>query len=170
MSAPEVVMFAVVLLTVFPAAWRNLTAFALAAAYLFVQGMWAVGVRLDAGILFGADMTVIAVIYGKAALRCPDVEIRSTWEQLKCFHANLTRYDRLIVALFLFGAWPAYVLNVPDLARWWALYAMALAQYVAAAAESFTEWRRAKAPRSDPDHPSSGSLRVALAGPRQWLT
>lgn len=170
MSTPELVMFALVLLAVFPAAWRNLTAFALAAAYLFVQGMWAAGVRLDTGLLFGTDMTVIAVIYGKAALRCPDIQIRSTWEQLKCFHANLSGQDRLIVALFLFGAWPAYVLNVPDLTRWWALYLVATVQYLAAAAESFSEWRQAKALQSDPDNPSSGSLRVAVAGPRQWLT
>lgn len=156
MSTPELVMFAVVLLVGFPAAWRNLTAGALVGAYLLVQGAWAMGVVLDYGMMFMVDFTVVVVIFAKAIMRCEDEKL------LNC-GAHTTTADRFILAIFGL-MWFVYVLKVDEFQRWWLLYLFATAQFLIAGAESLFEWRRARVLQAGPDSPSSGSYRVALAG------
>lgn len=157
-------MFAVVLLVGFPAASRNLTAAALVGAYLLVQGAWAAGVVFDYGMMFMVDITVVAFICCKTINACPKEDFTSIWHQLRCCWTYHTPWDRAILAVFAFGVWPAYVANIGEFARWWILWVLAVTQFLLAGAESFLIWRRAKASCSDPGTPSSGTLRVALAG------
>lgn len=154
-------MFAVVLFVGFPAAWFNLTAAALAGSYLIMQGAWAMGMVLDWEAYFMVDVAVVALICGKTLACCPQEDFRNAWHQLKCCWTYHTVCDRLILATFVFGVWPAYVLKMPELTRWWLLYGLALVQLLIAAAESLSLWRRAKPRVTEPGTPSSGSLRAA---------
>lgn len=170
MSLPELIMFGIVLAVGFPSAWRNLTAAALVGAYLVSQGLWALGVVLDYSEMFMIDIAVIALIACKTVRACRELEYRSPWHQARCLFTDNSLADRLILASFPLGVWPAYLLNVSDFARWWMLWTIALAQLLAAGAEAYSEWRPAKAPVSVPDTPSSGSLRAAWAGADRWPT
>lgn len=157
-------MFAVVVFVGFPAAWYNITAAALAGSYLIMQGAWAAGIVFDYGMMFMVDVAVVALICCKTIASCPQEDYRNIWHQLKCCWSYHTTADRIILALFVVAVWPAYVLRMPELTRWWLLFGLALIQLLIAAAESFNLWRRAKSSRSEPGSPSSGLMRVAWAG------
>jgi hypothetical protein len=161
MSLPGLVMFAAVMAALAVARW-NMTAFALAMAYLVVQLWWLADEEIGVGALFMVDIAVVTLVFAKAAAKCD--------ERLHRCGAHTTLCDRAILALFLFGTWPAYVANVSEYNRWWALWWIALAQLLCAIHEGFREWRRAKALSNKPGAPSPGSLRAAWAGGGQWLT
>jgi hypothetical protein len=132
--------------------------------------MWAAGVVLDYGAMFMIDIAVIALITCKTLSACRESEYRGFWHQARCLFTDNSLADRFILASFALGVWPAYVLAVSDFTRWWALWTIALAQILAAGAETYFEWRPAKALVSEPDTPPSGSLRAAWAGAGRWPT
>jgi hypothetical protein len=152
------------------AAWRwNSTSAALAFAYLAAQVAWWSGGRvIDVGELFLIDMFTITLIMCKAIVRCPDQDFRTGWEHLRCFVSAPTRWDWIVLAIFPL-VWGAYVANVSEYARWWALYGLAMAQFLAAGGEALIEWREAKRAASRGREPPSSGLAFA-AGHWRWST
>jgi hypothetical protein len=140
----------------------------LAFAYFATQGWYLIaGFGFDAGEMFMIDIFTIALVFCKATARCPDVEFRTASHHLRCMIAALTPCDRIVLGIFPL-VWIVYVLTISDFARWWLLYALSMAQFVATGAEAYTEWRKAKA-SSEPDIPSSG-LMFAVARAGRWST
>lgn len=147
-----------------PAAFRNPTAFALATSWAVGQAVWwYTGNNLPLKAYFIADLTVIAIIYAKAIIGVGPRKYRNLAHQLWCMVTELTLFDRVIVALFVLGCWPLYVLTLDAWLQWWALYWITVAQFLLAGAESIYSWREAK--RASPavldNHSSGGSLRLA---------
>jgi hypothetical protein len=157
MTWAEVLMFGAAISAMF-AARRNATATALVLAFFTIQVWWFAGGEVldDPGTMFMIDFAVVVWIFVKAVMRCRDESA------LQCV-AKLTLWDRLILALFLFGTWPTYVANVSDYHRWYALWGIAMAQFLLADIEAFLDWRRAKASSEPGIHPP-GVLRAAWAG------
>ena len=161
MTAPMYLMLAAAVLSAL--AWRwNPTSGALAFGYFACQAWWIIVREVDVGVMFLLDVTVIGLVFCKAVVRCPEQDYRSNAEHLRSMVAALTRADRAVLACFPL-MWIAYVLRLDELARWWILFFLALAQFAAAGAEAFAEWRRCRVPREEPDRPPSG-LKFAAAG------
>lgn len=166
MSWPSLVMYAAVLLVGVPAMWYNPTAFGLVISWSMAQGLWYMtGDNLPLDFYFIADLTVIAIIYAKTVSRCAGKVYRDGWHQLRCMVFDLTPWDRAIVALFVLGAWPLYILDIGAWEKWFGLWGITVFQFLLAGAEAAHSWREAKrAGLADPDIPSSGSMRLAIAG------
>jgi hypothetical protein len=144
-------------------AWRwNATAAALAFSYFATQAWWLIAGRpLDAGEMFMIDVLTASLIFCKAIARSPaDGDFKTAREHLRRFLSAPTLADRIVLACFPL-MWASYVLTISDFARWYVLYGLAMAQFLAALSEAVSEWRKAKAPVSEQDTPSSGLMRVA---------
>lgn len=157
----DAVLLAAALLVGLPSARRNPTAAAMVVAYLIVSGIyWRTGIRLGYDKLFLIDVAVITVIYAKTATRC-GVKTYDSWRhQLRCMAADLTPWDRVIVALFVFGAWPVYISTLSEYQQWYLLWAIAIGQFLIAGAEVVQAKRTARHVEA-PDLPHTPSLRLA---------
>lgn len=146
MAWQALVMYVVVAGVGIPAAFRNLTALAMVIAWLSVELVYQItGDSLPLKYSFMADIFVISVIYAKTIKRCGAKLYSSLGEQMRCLVTDLTPWDRWIVAIFLFGAWPAYALTFDPWIKWHALWLLAIAQFLLAGGEavaSFLETRR----------------------------
>lgn len=123
-------MYAVVAGVGIPAAFRNVTALAMVIAWLSVELAYQVtGDTLQYS--FMADIAVVAVIYAKTNQRAMHGR-----NQLRRLITDLTLCDRWIVAIFLLGVWPAYVIQFDPWWKWHALWALVIAQFVLAGGEA----------------------------------
>jgi hypothetical protein len=155
-------MYAVVALVGFPAALRNITAAALTISWLVGEIWWmATGDNLPLSTYFMTDVAVVSVIYAKTIVRVGAKTYPSLLEQLRCLIVDLTPYDRWVVAIFLLGAWPLYVLSVHPWWKWYGLWAMVIAQFLIAGAEAIQSLRRDVKMRAASDPQGNG---LALAG------
>lgn len=117
------------------AGWRNATACALVVAYFAVMiPYWRWGVAFPASVGFLFDATVLAIIYCKApAFDC--WPYRSPNDQLFALWFERSYWDRFVIAAFG-AAWVTYFAPIPDAARWWPMWTIAMAQYFAAGGET----------------------------------
>lgn len=167
MTAPMYVMLAAAVLSAL--AWRrNATSAALAFSYFASQLWWIIAGTCDVGVMFMIDATTIALVFCKAIVRCPDEDFRTAAEHFRCMVAAFTHGDRLVLAIFPL-MWCVYVAQIDEFTRWYALWALAMAQFAAAGADAFMDGRRARVSRSEPDIPSSG-LQFAHARVGRWST
>lgn len=150
-----------VLLVGLPSAWRNPTAAAMVVAYTIVAGLfWWADIRLANDKLFLIDIGVITVIYAKTITRC-GAKVYDNWRhQLRCLVTDLTPWDRWIVALFVFGAWPVYVSPLSDYRQWWILWALAIGQFLIAGGEA-VQAKRTVRHVDAPDLPHPPGMRLA---------
>lgn len=157
MSLPAIVILAVVLLVGVPSAIRfrprerprftiqNPTAAALVISWLSSEWYWMqTGDNMPLNIYFVADLFVMVIL-------C-----------LKAWARRATVWDVLIMGIFPM-AWLYYFdQEIGAYHKWYALYFLTLAQFLAAGAEPFFSWlepRLAKASvtaATKPDNPSSG--------------
>lgn len=145
MTWAEILIQLVVLCVGLPAATRNPTAALLVASWALGQGTWLLtGDNLPLGVYFIADVTVVAGIYAKTIVRCGAKVYRDLPHQLRCMVTDLTVWDRWIVAIFVGGCWPAYILHLDDWAKWHLLYWLTIAQFFIAGGEAVISWREAK--------------------------
>jgi len=169
-TLPQILFAAVVFLIGIPAATRNLTAAALVLAYFVVETLYRIGGRvLEPHELACIDLAVMALIYCKTDIphrRCRDAagRYRDSWGQLCAFWFERSAWDRAVLALFPV-AWAFYAAD--PWTQWWGMYFVALAQILAAGAETFENMRAERAAnalgRQAPDPPSSG-VEFALSG------
>lgn len=167
MSDADLALLVVVLLLLPLAASRNFTALGLLLAYFFVliAGL-ASAEPIPLIAVWLCDMTVLAMIYMKPPAH--DCYPYKGWLlMLRCvLWTERSWPDRVIIASFIAGVWPTYWL-LTGAVYWWALYWLAVLQYLAASLEAFLSWRSAKASPVEADEPSSSaSLRHSwgLAG------
>lgn len=140
MSWQAVIMYCVVAFVGVPASFRNLTALAMIAAWLSVEFVYQItGDSLPLKYSFMADIAVIAVIYAKTIKRCGAKLYSSMVEQMRCLVTDLTPCDRWIVAIFLLGAWPVYLLSIDPWWKWMALWALAISQFMLASGEALAD-------------------------------
>lgn len=162
MSAPHLIMWVVVLAAGVSSAWRNATASALVASWAAGEAVWLVtGNNLPLSTYFMADIAVISVIYAKTIRRVGPKTYPTLGRQLYCLIVDLTPYDRWVVAIFLLGAWPMYVLALHPFYKWWGLWALTIIQFLLAGAETafqlHREYRRAA--REPPGLALAGAFR-----------
>lgn len=148
-------MWAVVLAVGIPAAiryrlpWhlslRNPTAFALTFLWLVAETVaLETEDNLPLATSFKVDVTVIMVIYAKTIVRCGAKAYPSLPNLLRCMVTDLTAWDRWIVAIYLLGVWPLYVLDIHPYYKWYALWALTIVQFLLAGGESLARFRDAK--------------------------
>lgn len=145
MSLPAIIMYLTVAFIGLPAAFRNPTAAALVLSWLAAEVSFMLTEdNLPLSIYFMADIAVIAVIYAKTIRACGAKLYSSLGEQLRCLVTDLTKCDRWIVALFVLGAWPLYVLDIHAFYKWWLLWAIVTLQFLLAGGEALTSFRAEK--------------------------
>jgi hypothetical protein len=149
------VMYLVVAGT-FLASFRNATAAALCSAWLAGELIYIfTGNTLPLGFFFMADIAVISIIYFKTIRRCGAKLYSSLGQQMRCLVTDLTTCDRWIVAIFLLGVWPAYILMIEPYWKWHLLWGLTILQFLLASAEaaqSFVAFLRTRAPSDPPDN------------------
>jgi len=134
-TTPEIVMWAIVAVLglgggIRLKGVRNPTALALAVSWLVSQIYYlrtGDGLALSEYIL--ADIAVVTVIFAKGILRARP----HPWPAL-------TGWDKCVLALFFFGAWPVYVGGLSELFTYWALYYIKAAQLLCAGMEPLATW------------------------------
>lgn len=145
MTWAEILIHAVVIGVGIPAALRNPTALALVASWALGQGTWMLtGNNLPLQVYFLADLTVIAGIYAKTTVRCGAKVYSSMADQLRCMIFDLTLADRWIVAMFVGGCWPCYLIQFDDRTKWFLLFWLTIAQFLLSGGEALQSWRGAK--------------------------
>ncbi len=151
-------MWAVVLTIGLPAARLNPTAVALVVAKLFGWAIYRItGDNLPVEYYAFPDIFVIAMIMAKEE-HCNRMPYRSTWHQLKCLLLERSPGDRAVLLAFPL-MWCLYAANLHPYYKWWALYYLVLAQFLAVGAETFINLSRASKAASDAsDKPPSGGL------------
>lgn len=165
MSWQALVMYCVVAGIGFLAAFRNVTAFALCAAWLFAEIVWiATGNSLPLSSYFMADVAVISIIYAKTIKRVGPKIYPTLRRQLYCLIVDLTPFDRWIVAIFMLGMWPAYVLSVDPWWKWHWLWGLAILQFLLAGAEAMRSFRVMEKPQAASDQGQGLALAGAYLG------
>lgn len=134
MSTPAIIMWAVVMLIGVPAGWRNPTAAALVLSWIFGEVVAMVtGNNLPVEYYLYPDLFVLAVIMIKPE-RCNLRPCRSILAQLKCILLERSLADRIIMLIFP-AMWVIYTIQSPYY-KWWALWTLAIIQFLAAGAEA----------------------------------
>lgn len=130
MSLPHIIMWAVVLVVGVPSAWWNPTAGALVLCWVVSEGIFALtGNNLAVAYYIYPDMLVLAVIFAKASRRCvPEAPLGDILYDAWCT-------DRIVLLIFPF-MWVSYVAALHPYYTWWALYYLAIAQFLAAGWEA----------------------------------
>jgi hypothetical protein len=166
MTGPELLFAAVVVIAGVPAARYNATAAGLVISYVFVQSAYAIsGVVWPIHLFVFIDLAVLTIIYCKPpAYDC--WPYRNMGHQLRSMWFERSIWDRIVIAAFPL-CWAAYSLPLSDFSRWWALYFLSLAQFIAAGGEAFHVYRTCRPAKAakPPDTPSSG-FEFAWAG--EW--
>lgn len=164
MSLPAAIVYGIVLFVGLPAALRNSTAAALVLSWICGEISWMLtGNNLPLSTYFMADVAVIALIYAKTIRRVGPKTYPTIARQLYCLVMDLTVYDRWVVAIFILGAWPLYVLNLHAYYKWWALWSLLIAQFLLAGAEAIQSFRHELKARAASEPPGNG---LALVGVR----
>lgn len=136
MSWQALVMWGVVAVIGLPAATRNATALALAVAWLVPEILYQyTGNNLPLRIYFMADVAVITCVYAKAIVRSGTRTYPIISTHFRSFIFDLTIWDRWIVAIFLAGAWPLYILAIDPWWKWMILWGLCIAQFCLAGCE-----------------------------------
>lgn len=163
MTIPELVIWAVVLAVGIPSAWRNPTAFALVLCFIASKALYLItGESLALEYYLFPDIMVIAVVMSKPE-HCNLAPYRSTLHQLKCLLLERSPADRIVLMIFPV-MWALYVADISAFSKWYALWGLSIAQFIAAGVESFLTHRREAEAAASP--PGQGSLLVAHAGGR----
>lgn len=141
MSTPALFLWAIVFVVGIPSAWSNPTAGALVISKIAGWAIYQItGDNLPVEYYLFPDIFVLAVIFSKHEHACLHL-YRSVWHQLKCVMFERSPCDRLIVLIFL-AMWILYVADVHPYYKWWSLFWLVVAQFLAAGAESFLNcWR-----------------------------
>ena len=162
MTAAELILLAVVIGIGLPSARFNATAAALVIAYLFSKGIyWVTGNGLAVQFYVFPDILVLAVIFAKPEW-CSQQPYRGVWHQLGCVLLERSPSDRLVMLIYVL-AWALYVCPMDDFHKWWSLWGLSIAQFLAVGAEALDPFRRfAEAIERRHDHP--GNLLVAYRG------
>ena len=163
----ELALAAAAVLIALPAARWNATATALFASWLFGVVMYhGFGYVLSTPEMVYCDWFVIAVIMAKPEA-CNFRPYTGFWHQIRCIALERSKWDQRVMMLFG-AAWVVYATLPRDgAAFWWSLFAIAVLQFIAAAAEPLLKWREArKAKRAEPDIPPAGHLFASPA----WVT
>lgn len=164
MSWPHIAIYAVAGCIGLPAMFRNPTAAGLVLSWMLGEVTWMMtGNNLPLSVYFMADVAVITIIYAKMIWRVGPKTYPSAWLHFKCFILDLTVCDRIIVGIFLLGAWPAYVIELDPYYKWWLLYWLTVAQFVLAGAEALSSWLRR---RNDPPKVDRLSADIIPFAPR----
>lgn len=115
---------------------RNPTPLALLASWVAAEIWWiATGNSIAVSVYFMTDIAVIAVILAKSIIRAG-----------RASSPDITLWDKAILGLFVFAAWPAYIAANP-LIQFWVPWATVVLQFLLAGTESFLGWRKAVALR-----------------------
>jgi hypothetical protein len=155
-------MYFVVFAVGLPTAFRNLTALALSLAWMAGEVTWLLtGNNLPLSTYFMADVAVISLIYAKTIKRVGVKKYPTLVKQCYCFLLDLTICDRCVVAIFLLGCWPLYILAVDPYTKWWSLYWLTILQFLLAGAEASSLLHREIRERAKSEHSDNG---LALAG------
>lgn len=161
MSLPHLLMWTIVLAVGVPSAWKNPTAGALVLCWVVSEGIYALtGNGLATEYFLYPDFFVIAVIMMKPEA-CNLRPYRGPWHQLKCMLLERSVPDRIVMLLFPL-AWYFYAATIHPYYQYWALFYIAIAQYLVAGWEGFSKLRRTRAVSETPDH-SSGDVFRRLA-------
>lgn len=157
MSWPAIVMWLVVVFVGVPSARHNTTAAALVISWMAGEAIWLLtGNSLPLSFYFMSDVAVVAIIYAKAVNSIGPRPCTAT-DFVRC----LTAFDRWIVASFLLGVWPLYVLNIDARSKWFLLWGLVIAQFLLASAEAIQQLRFVSRSRAKPVNNGNG---LALAG------
>lgn len=161
MGWPAILMYAVVAVGLLAARY-NLTAAMLCVSWITGEAIWlATGDNLPLGAYFMADVLVVTAIYAKAIYHCGPKTYPRLAAQLKCMFEELTKWDRGVVAIFLLGMWPLYILNLHPYYKWWGLYALVIIQFLLACAEAALSFLTQRKALPAPKPKGNGFARVA---------
>lgn len=142
MTWPAIVMYLTVACIGLPAAFRNPTAAALVIAWAIPEALWMVtSDSLPLKLYFMLDIAVVSLIYAKTIRRVGPKSYASLGKQLKGLILDLSPCDRLIVALFMLGAWPLYILVIDPRTQWFMLWGIVILQFLTAGAEAVSAFR-----------------------------
>jgi hypothetical protein len=179
MAWQSITMFGVVALVGFPASFkwlgihpwvgvRNVTALVLIIAWLAGE-IWVrkTGDNLPFTFYTVTDMFVMFVICGKATAREGCSTYPTMRYQARRFWAAITPCDRIIIGLFLLGAWPIYVSGLHSYYKWNILCAISIAQFMLAGLEALFGWRRVR--RQESASPPDNILHFAPAYARKLI-
>lgn len=153
MTTPELVILAIVVVIGIPSATWNPTAAALVISWIVGEVVYLItGNNLPTTIYLFPDFFVLAVIMAKAeAFDCRPY--RGTWHQLRCILLERSGADRVVMAIFPV-MWLLYVADIHPFYKWYALWSLTIAQFLAVGWESIAQFHRAGAVSARRDHPS----------------
>lgn len=156
---PALIMWAVVFCIGVPSGWRNPTAAALVIAKIAGWGWYQIsGDNLPVDFYIFPDIMVLAVIMAKPEW-CNLQPYRNVWHQLQCVLLERSHADRIVMVTFVI-MWGIYVMDLHPYYKWWALYWLVIAQFLAAGWEAFSP-RPCKAVSDRPETTSGDELRFA---------
>lgn len=118
---------------------RNLTAFALSAAWLCSQYYY---LKTGGELGIYADISVIIAIFAKATIREGSATYPTMRYQMRRFWSAPTVCDKAIVSLFLFGVWPIYAGALNEYWTYWGAYYITMAQLMLAGSEALLGYYR----------------------------
>lgn len=135
MTLPELVMLAVVIFAGMAASPWNVTAAALTASWAIAQGVWlATGDNLPLTVYMMCDIAVLGLIYCKPPVRCL-CPYKNKRDQAVAIITQKSIGDRVVILIFPV-MWAFYIAPISDFLRWWMLYGLAVAQFMAAGIET----------------------------------
>lgn len=159
MSLPAIIMWVVVLAIGIPSAWTNPTAAALVICWIFGEAIYVLtGDSLPVEYYAYPDIFVLAVILAKPE-HCRH-EARGAWQWLKCILLERSPADRVVMLIFPV-MWIAYVSDMGARDKWFLLWGLTIAQFLAAGWESLAKSIRRRAENATPSPDVHGSLLVA---------
>ena len=163
MSAPELILFAIVAVVGIPSARRNPTAAALVGAWAFSEALYLyTGSGLETEYFAFPDCVVIAVIMVKRP-HCT-FDMPPNWlAEFKCLLFERSPADRFILLTYPV-AWFFYVADAAPFYTYWALWLIAVAQFAAAGREALPAFFRRNADAATFPSEKPGSLRLCPAG------
>lgn len=160
MSTPEAIFLAVVMSVGLASAFYNTTSAGLVASYFLSYLAYKItgeGMPIPAMLL--ADYLVIVLIAAKPdAHECP---YTTRLAQFCALWGERTREDKIILGIFPF-VWFLYFVEIAAFYRWWALWWLALFQFLIAGWEGYSVWQQRHAAKN---HVSPNVLqRLAWSG------
>lgn len=139
------------------ARWYNRTAFALTAAWA-LSDWWAfrTGVNMPFAMYRLTDMVVMTAILCKP----PHFPPMSWVQKLPAILASRTLSDQIILAIYV-AAWVTYDAPISEWSRYWILWGLAIAQFIAAGCEAAHAFYATRGGTSARNGQPLGMLRLA---------
>lgn len=133
MTFPEAILWTIVLAVGVPSAWWNPTAGALVLCWILGEAIYLVtGNNLPTTYYVFGDVLVLMVIFAKAEHARPLIGLRhQLWEILKDAECR----DRFVLLIFPL-MWLLYAVPIHPYYKWWSLYFLVIAQFLAAGWEA----------------------------------